>query len=239
MTDDDKSEGRLSRWSKRKLAVANEEAEVDGAVERPDAESVAAQEAELQARLQANREAAEAVDLDSLDEESDFSVFMKAGVPELLKKRAMASLWRTSPVFANVDGLVDYDDDFGSPDLIMKTFKSAYEIGKGYFDEDDEDDEDDEGEDGEDGEDKSDSEVDETAAAEPVDESASDLQNDDEDLQTGEPEEPVDLAQKDADVVQEDVTLSEAPDMEQEHGTDDPSPPKISLRRRLDLEQSS
>lgn len=230
MTDDDKSEGRLSRWSKRKLAVANEEAEVDGAVERPDAESVAAQEAELQAELQVNREAAEAVDLDSLDEESDFSVFMKAGVPELLKKRAMASLWRTSPVFANVDGLVDYDDDFGSPDLIMKTFQSAYEIGKGYFDEEEE---------AEDGEDKSDSEVDETAAAETVDESASDLQNDDEELQTGEPEEPVDMAQQEEDTLQDNVTLTEGPQMEQEHEPVDLSPPKVSLRRRLDLEQSS
>ena len=227
MTDDDKSEGRLSRWSKRKLAVANQETELAGAVERPDAESVAAQEAELQAQLQANREAAESVDLDSLDEESDFSVFMKAGVPELLKKRAMASLWRTSPVFANVDGLVDYDDDFGSPDLIMKTFKSAYEVGKGYFDEEEE------------GESKSDIEADETADVEKVDESVSNQLIDDEQQQLGEPDGPIDMAQPEADNRQEDVMLAEEPEMEQEHGTVDPSPSKISLRRRLELERST
>ena len=52
----------------------------------------------------------------------------------------MLALWRTNPVLANVDGLVDYGEDYASPDLIMKTFKSAYQIGKGYFD-DEEDEE--------------------------------------------------------------------------------------------------
>ncbi len=133
MTDNTEGEGRISRWSRRKIAVAREELPEEEAV-ATDAEEQSLQNAELEAELQANREAAEAVDLESLDEESDFSVFMKAGVPEMLKKQAMAQLWRTSPVFANVDGLVDYDDDFGSPDLIMKTFKSAYQAGRGYLD---------------------------------------------------------------------------------------------------------
>jgi hypothetical protein len=121
----------LSRWSRRKLA-AREQAASQPVPDRPpeeDAETIAARNAELQA----NRDAAEAIDLDRLDEKTDFSVFMKEGVPELLRRQAMAVLWRSNPVFANVDGLVDYGEDYGRPELIMKTFKSAWQAGRGYL----------------------------------------------------------------------------------------------------------
>ena len=127
MPVEDETEGRLSRWSKRKLAVAEEtRAEEIAVVE--DAEL-----SEREAELIANKEAAEAVDLEALTDESDFSLFLKEGVPDLIKRKALATLWRTNPVFANVDGLVDYDDDFGSPSLNLKTFKSAYQAGRGYL----------------------------------------------------------------------------------------------------------
>jgi hypothetical protein len=126
----------LSRWSRRKRAAREGEAveaepkPAPETVKEPaDAGAIAAHEVELEA----NRKAAEAVDLTKLDEKVDFSVFMKAGVPALLRKQAMAALWRSNPVYANVDGLVDYNDDFGSPDLIMKTFKSGWQSGRGYL----------------------------------------------------------------------------------------------------------
>lgn len=121
-------EGLLSRWSKRKLSDAEEEV-----IEVQQDEVAPEVDEEYENLLQANREAAEAIDLNSIDKESDLSLFMKEGVPELLKRQALSTLWRSSSVFANVDGLVDYDDDFGSKDLIMKTFKSAYQVGQGYF----------------------------------------------------------------------------------------------------------
>ncbi len=135
MSDTDKEEGLLSRWSRRKLAVAQER---DGQAEQPaasaqDNDTHTDAEAERAEVLKANREAAEAVDLESLTADSDFTVFMKEGVPDLLKRKALGVLWRSNPVLANVDGLVDYDDDFGSPDLILKTFKSAWQAGRGYL----------------------------------------------------------------------------------------------------------
>ena len=140
MSIEEEKPSRLSSWSKRKLAVA-EEAKSEALAQEDVIDEEAA--AALAAEHEANREAAEAIDLETIDEDTDFSVFMKDGVPDLLKKSAMAILWRTNPIFANVDGLVDYDDDFGSPDLIMKTFESAYKIGKGYLDKvEEEDDED-------------------------------------------------------------------------------------------------
>lgn len=127
------NEGRLSRWSKRKLAVAEEEAKA-AAESVQETEITETELQEKAAELEANCKAAEAVDLETLDKDSDISVFLKEGVPALLKKKAMMTLWRSNPVFANVDGLCDYDDDFGSPDLNMKIFKSAYTAGKGYLD---------------------------------------------------------------------------------------------------------
>lgn len=119
--------GRLSRWSQRKLAVKEDSESSDPKLD--GAETLSRKEAELVT----NREAAEAIDLETLDGGSDFTVFLKEGVPDVLKRKALATLWLSDPVLANIDGLVDYDDDFGSPDLNMKIFKSAYQAGRGYL----------------------------------------------------------------------------------------------------------
>ncbi len=227
MTEDDEDENRLSRWSRRKIAVANEQVLEKNSVEQLDPEASAISEAELQAELQSNRETAEAVDLETLNEESDFSVFMKAGVPESLKRRAMATLWRSNPVFANVDGLVDYDDDFAHPDLIMKTFKSAYEIGRGYFDQSDEN------------EDEVIAEDDQQPEAGEVDDTIADSKQQDEEPQTDELQEPTSLAGEGAEELPESVVLNEYPEPEEDSELIEPAQPKISLRRRLELEQSS
>ena len=127
---EDDDDGVISRWSKRKrgIAIAAEQQEEQLSIEEQQEIDDA-----YQAELLQNKQAAEEIDLDTIDEESDLSIFMKAGVPEALKKQALSILWRSNPVFANVDGLNDYDEDFGSSDLILKTFKSAYQAGKGYL----------------------------------------------------------------------------------------------------------
>ncbi len=136
MPKDNNEEQKLSRWEMRKLAVtAEREIDLKTAVqEKISPEVLQAEEDEHEAQLVANREAAEAIDIAEINEKSDMSVFWKEGVPELLKKKAMMTLWRSNPIFANVDGLNDYDEDFANPDLIMKTFESAYEAGRGYMD---------------------------------------------------------------------------------------------------------
>lgn len=125
---DNGDDGMLSRWSKRKRGLVKEEVE-------PilSSEAQAEIDEEREAILLANREAAEEIDLDTIDEESDLSIFMKEGVPEALKRKALSVLWRSNPVFANVDGLCDYDQDFGDKSLNMKVFKSAWQAGRGYL----------------------------------------------------------------------------------------------------------
>ena len=70
---------------------------------------------------------------ETMKQGDDFSVFMKAGVPEFLRKRALRVLWRSNPVLANLDGLNDYDDDFTSPELTQKVLATGYRIGKGFL----------------------------------------------------------------------------------------------------------
>ncbi|MEM9426885.1 MAG: DUF3306 domain-containing protein [Pseudomonadota bacterium] len=124
MSDDD----FLSRWSRRKRLVADEEAANEGAagpVVEPEAEPETEEEEQaLLARL----------DLpvpESLKPGDDFSPFMADGVPQFLRKRALRVLWRSNPVLANLDGLNDYDEDFNAPELTQKVLATAYQVGRG------------------------------------------------------------------------------------------------------------
>ncbi|MEM1363909.1 MAG: DUF3306 domain-containing protein, partial [Pseudomonadota bacterium] len=85
--------------------------------------------------LEANRLAAESVDLESLGPDSDLSVFLRRGVPDLLKNQALKAVWRSDPVFANLDELIDYGEDYGAKSLVMETFTSAWQAGRGYVQE--------------------------------------------------------------------------------------------------------
>ncbi|MEM7753274.1 MAG: DUF3306 domain-containing protein [Pseudomonadota bacterium] len=123
MSDDD----FLSRWSRRKRLVADEEAievAAEPAVE-PEREPETDEEEEaLLAKLNLP-------DPESLKPGDDFSAFMADGVPQFLRKRALRVLWRSNPVLANLDGLNDYDDDFNSPELTQKVLATAYQVGRG------------------------------------------------------------------------------------------------------------
>ncbi|MHA1108564.1 MAG: DUF3306 domain-containing protein [Alphaproteobacteria bacterium] len=103
----------LSRWSRRKQAEGEAPAE-----EAPGTDDEPVSEGEEAAAF----DPAELPDIDGLDKESDFTAFMKDGVPEELRNRALRKLWTTDPVFANLDGLNDYDEDFGE---IMRTGAAA------------------------------------------------------------------------------------------------------------------
>jgi hypothetical protein len=81
-------------------------------------------------------------DLDSLTEESDFTAFLQDGVPEVIRRKALRRLWRLNPIFANLDGLNDYDEDFSALGIVAENIKTIYKVGKGYLDEDEDEDED-------------------------------------------------------------------------------------------------
>ena len=50
--------------------------------------------------------------VESLTQDSDYTVFLAEKVPEAIRTAALRKLWRSDPVLANLDGLNDYDEDF-------------------------------------------------------------------------------------------------------------------------------
>ncbi|MEM9643173.1 MAG: DUF3306 domain-containing protein, partial [Pseudomonadota bacterium] len=59
--------------------------------------------------------------------------FLDAAVPQRLKTRALRRLWRLNPVFANIDGLVDYGEDFTDGATVIENLQTAYQVGKGML----------------------------------------------------------------------------------------------------------
>lgn len=72
--------------------------------------------------------------VESLTAESDFTPFLRAGVPEDLHRQALRKLWTSDPVFANDDGLKDYAGDYTGLFSGSGVVKTAYRVGKGFLD---------------------------------------------------------------------------------------------------------
>lgn len=101
MSNGDAGDNFLSRWSKRKAEVRKQERAPE-----PDA---AAPEAEEEFDI------ASLPSIDSLTAESDFSLFLKKGVPAALRTAALRKLWLVEPSVVNYKALVEYNWDFTAP----------------------------------------------------------------------------------------------------------------------------
>ena len=100
----------IGRWSRLKQKRRRRE---PGPGDVPKDESARPEPADAQpATAEEETAPLDLPDIETLDKDSDFTVFMKEGVPEELKKLALRKLWRSDPVFAVIDGLDDYDEDF-------------------------------------------------------------------------------------------------------------------------------
>lgn len=119
-------------WSRRRAAVAAE-AQADEAARATEAQ------AEEEARL------AERTDEDLLEDlglpepevmerPEQVQALLREAVPQRLKTRALRRLWRLNPILANVDGLVDYGEDFTDAAMVVENMQTVYQVGKGMFD---------------------------------------------------------------------------------------------------------
>jgi len=118
----------LKRWSRLKR---EEEASVVEAAETGEGELVAA-EGEVPAI-----DPADLPDIESLDKDSDYTVFMQEGVPDELRSLALRKLFASNPVFSVLDGLNEYDDDYSKLGIVTQAVKTAYKVGRGFLEEDD------------------------------------------------------------------------------------------------------
>jgi len=151
-------DGLLSRWSRRKAEsragprrggaapVATEEASPPAEEvltppleEAPAAELPAVSDGDG-AEQQVDAIAPEDLpDIDTLTAESDFTPFLQKGVPEDLARAALRKLWLSNTVFANLDGLNDYDENFRQIDRLISAADTNYQIGKGFLGDDQDD----------------------------------------------------------------------------------------------------
>ncbi|MCI5097359.1 MAG: DUF3306 domain-containing protein [Rhodobacteraceae bacterium] len=116
-------------WSERRAAVAREEAEDE---RRAEAERAAERERALAERSDEDiLEELQLPDPDTLEAGDDFKAFMTDAVPQRIKTRALRRLWLSNPALANIDGLVDYGEDFTDAATVVENLATAYQVGKG------------------------------------------------------------------------------------------------------------
>lgn len=151
MTD----EGFIGRWSRRKRAAREPGGDETPGTELADGADSIAVKAKPQRLGVMNTEASEptigelaapdepaaddavAADptadltpIDRLDESSDYTGFMRDGVPAELKKAALRRLWRSNPIIAHLDGLDDYDEDFTAITAVVAGLDKMRQAGR-------------------------------------------------------------------------------------------------------------
>ncbi|MBC7952422.1 MAG: DUF3306 domain-containing protein [Rhodospirillaceae bacterium] len=102
----------LSRWSRLKT-----EAKVE---ETPPPAPVEVEEPPLP----------ELPSVETLTKDSDFSAFLQAGVPDAIKRAAMAKLWSSDPLFSQPEVFDLHMEDYSFP-TIPEVVKTAWKVGKG------------------------------------------------------------------------------------------------------------
>lgn len=132
-------DGFVSRWSRRKrqAKVADPQDRDEAPLQEPAAKGEP--ESAPESAVVDESAAAELPDPDTLTADSDFTVYMKDGVPEALRRRALRRLWRSNPLLANVDGLNDYDLDYTDKATVVAGLKTLYQVGRGFVLDEDKD----------------------------------------------------------------------------------------------------
>lgn len=118
-------------WARRKAAVAKE---TEAELALVEAEAAAEAEADLAER--SDEEILAEFDLsapENLDSPDAVRHFLTQAVPQRLKTRALRQLWKLNPVLANLDGLVDYGEDFTDSATVIENLQTAYQVGKGML----------------------------------------------------------------------------------------------------------
>jgi Protein of unknown function (DUF3306) len=135
-------EGFLKRWSRRKVEARSSPTEPEPAreMERGEvSEATAPRDAAASTEARVPDAADAAIDLEALPDidtmtyESDFTPFMRKGVPPELRRRALQRLWRSNPTLANLDGLVDYGEDYTRIGTTKQVVRTAYQVGRGML----------------------------------------------------------------------------------------------------------
>ncbi|MFV1528657.1 MULTISPECIES: DUF3306 domain-containing protein [unclassified Phaeobacter] len=116
-------------WSRRRARVAAEQE-----AEAAEVAAAARQAAEEALEEKSDAEILQELNLpdpDEMQQGDDFSVFLKETIPARIRTRALRRLWTSNPILANVDGLLDYGEDFTDSAMVIENLQTAYQVGKG------------------------------------------------------------------------------------------------------------
>ncbi len=128
---DEGEEGFLERWSRRKREASRRQRSPRAEVREEQAAAVTSPTAP-----QASAEEAGAVDPahlpdpETLGPDADFRAYLREGVPEELKRRALRRLWRTNPIIRSVDMLDDYCEDFTDAATVVAGLRTVCKAGR-------------------------------------------------------------------------------------------------------------
>jgi hypothetical protein len=130
MSGNEAEQGFLARWSRRKREAAAE-AEPPGASMAPDSPQPEAPPPEAPAAADAaapehprptcpipnlpDIDPASLPPIETLTAESDFSLFLRPGVPAALRSAALRRMWSLDPAIRDYIGPVEYQWDFNAP----------------------------------------------------------------------------------------------------------------------------
>jgi hypothetical protein len=138
------SEGFLSRWSRRKQALARGEEVVEpppapGPVPPPASVAEAAPDPPALAEAapvtppepEPELDLSSLPDIETLDAATDIRAFFQKGVPEALRNAALRKAYATDPVISSYMGPLDYAWDFNTPGGLPYGFASELgEVGE-------------------------------------------------------------------------------------------------------------
>jgi len=133
MKEERREEGFLSRWARRKN---EEKLEAEETVQAPASQEVSKETPPADASGEGTAPE-ELPDPESRGRHDDWTPFLKQNVPQELRVKALRRLWRLDPVFANLDGLVDYAEDYNGTQFTGQPIKTLFQVGRGMVLDDD------------------------------------------------------------------------------------------------------
>ena len=133
------NEDRLSRWSRLKQAEREKNTGTPPQADlREKSAALPAVTTEAAPDVEEEINPEDLPDIDAMDRDSDFTIFLKKGVPEMLQRKALRKLWKLDPAFGFLDGMNDYDEDYSMIGIVAMEIKTAYRAGKGFIESDEE-----------------------------------------------------------------------------------------------------
>lgn len=133
-------ESRLGRWARLKAEARAAEREAQAVSVAPPAELPPIEEPSVAGPVEAKQESPKPAEekpvelppLESLTKESDFSLFMRGGVPDGARKAALRKLWTLDAHFAQIDITECHSIDFNAVPTFPEGLKNTiYRAGRG------------------------------------------------------------------------------------------------------------